>query len=123
MKNKITILLIILCNTMYSLSYTEVYREILKHEIKHPEIVLKQAILETGWFKCEYCSYDHNNIFGFRYKHKYLEFDTWQESVAYYKKWQDKRYKGGDYYDFLKKVGYATSKTYNRKLKNINVNV
>ena len=31
----------------------------------HSEIVLKQAILETGWLKCTNCSLTRNNIFGF----------------------------------------------------------
>ncbi|CAG5080817.1 glucosaminidase domain-containing protein [Parvicella tangerina] len=96
-----------------------VYAQLEKFEIRHPEIVLRQSILETGWYGCKYCSLEHNNIFGFRYKKKYLEFNNWVEAVKYYKKWQDKRYKGGDYYTFLKKVGYATSKTYISKLKSI----
>lgn len=123
MKNKLIILFMVLVSNTYSLTPMEVYREIVRHGIKCPKIVLKQSILETGWYKCSNCSYDHNNIFGFRYKHKYLEFDTWQESVAYYKKWQDKRYEKGDYYAFLKRIGYATSKTYIQKLKKININV
>lgn len=98
-----------------------VYYQLEKFDIKHPEIVLRQSILETGWYKCEYCSLEHNNIFGFRYKKKYLEFNNWVEAVKYYKKWQDKRYKGGDYYTFLKNIGYATSKTYISKLKSIKV--
>ncbi len=96
-----------------------VYAQLEKFDVRHPEIVLRQSILETGWFGCEYCSLEHNNIFGFRYKKKYLEFDNWVEAVKYYKKWQDKRYKGGDYYKFLKEIGYATSKTYISKLKSI----
>ena len=98
-----------------------VYAHLERLGVKHPEIVLKQSILETGWYECEYCSLKHNNIFGFRYKKKYLQFDNWVEGVEYYKKWQDKRYEGGDYYGFLKKVGYATSRTYISKLKQIKV--
>lgn len=98
-----------------------VYAQLEKFGIQHPEVVLRQSILETGWYECQYCSLQHNNIFGFRYKKKYLEFDNWVDAVKYYKKWQDKRYKGGDYYVFLKNVGYATSKTYISKLKSIKV--
>ena len=98
-----------------------VYAELEKLGVEHPEIVLKQSILETGWYECEHCSLKHNNIFGFRYKKKYLEFESWVDGVAYYKKWQDKRYKGGDYYKFLKTIGYATSTTYISKLKQIRV--
>jgi hypothetical protein len=98
-----------------------VYAYLERMGVKHPEIVLRQSILETGWYECEQCSLRHNNIFGFRYKKKYLEFENWKEGVEYYKKWQDKKYKGGDYYKFLKNVGYATSTTYISKLKQIKV--
>lgn len=96
--------------------------------IEHPEIVVKQSIEETGWYECTECSLDHNNIFGFRWKKKYLEFDHWKESCDYYLKWQNKWYKGQDYYEFLaclwkhrdgRCVPYATSKTYIAKVKSI----
>ncbi|MCB9196467.1 MAG: glucosaminidase domain-containing protein [Flavobacteriales bacterium] len=96
-----------------------VYNQLEKFGVEHPEIVLRQSILETGWFECKSCSLQHNNIFGFRYKKKYIEFDNWVEAVKYYKHWQDERYNGGDYYHFLKSVGYATSPTYISKLKSI----
>ena len=45
---------------------------------------------------------DKNNIFGFYYKGSYLKYDTWKESIDYYKRWQDKRYDPTrNYYDFL----------------------
>ena len=112
-------------------SKQEVYVEILNQGIEHPEIVLRQAIKETGWMECTECSLDHNNLFGFRWKKKYLEFDTWQESVAYYKKWQTKWFDGQrSYYNFLgcmwkhrngDCVPYATSETYIEELKLINI--
>lgn len=107
----------------------QVFNECIKQGIENPEIVTKQAILETGHFKCENCSFDHNNIFGFRWKGKYLEFDSWQESISYYKKWQDKWFKGEKkYFDFLECIyvhrdgtcqRYAESKTYIEDLKKI----
>ena len=87
--------------------------------VQHADIVLRQAILETGWFKCTKCSLSRNNIFGFWYKKKYIEFDNWKDCVAYYKRWQDRHYSGGDYYVFLKKVGYATDPSYVKRLKSI----
>lgn len=87
--------------------------------VKHSDIVLRQAILETGWFKCTNCSLSRNNIFGFWYKKKYLKFDDWKDCVAYYKRWQERHYSGGDYYAFLKKVGFATEPTYVKRLKSI----
>lgn len=101
------------------LTVKNVRKALINEEVQHAEIVLRQAILETGWFKCTSCSLNKNNIFGFWYKKKYIEFENWKECIAYYKRWQDKHYKGGDYYTFLRKVGFATSQTYVQKLKSI----
>ena len=97
--------------------------------IHSPEIVTKQSILETGNYGCKGCSMDNNNIFGFRYKGKYLKFNHWTESVDYYKKWQAKHFEPGrDYYDFLNCLWkhsngdcarYATEPEYTNRLKNI----
>jgi flagellum-specific peptidoglycan hydrolase FlgJ len=102
----------------------EVYTYIKCCEIQHPEIVLRQAIWETGWFKSDYCRNRHN-LFGFRHTKTYMTFNSWQESVEYYKKWQEKRYKdpNEDYYKFLVRVKYATSKEYVSKLKSLRVDV
>lgn len=89
--------------------------------VQHADIVLRQAILETGWFKCTKCSLSRNNIFGFWYKKQYIKFDNWKDCVAYYKRWQDRHYSGGDYYVFLKKVGFATDPNYVKRLKSIKV--
>jgi len=87
--------------------------------VKHVDIVVRQSVVETGWYKCTKCSLDKNNLFGFFYKGKYLEFETWQESVKYYYWWQSKLYKGGDYYEFLKRIGYAEDPNYIYKLKTV----
>ena len=87
-------------------------------EIKHKDIVLRQSILETGHYKSYSCRI-RNNLFGFRYKGKYLEFNSWKESIDYYEGWQNRKYKGGDYFTFLIRVGYATDKAYVSKLKGI----
>lgn len=108
-------------STLLQLNPQNVYLELLKQDVKHPEIALRQSILETGWYDCKHCSLDENNIFGFYYKGKYIKFDTWQESVAYYKRWQTRHYKGGDYYTFLKKVGYASDPSYIRLLKSLKI--
>jgi len=98
-------------------------RDLLEAEgVQHADIVLRQAIQETGWFKCSSCSLSKNNIFGFYYKKKYLTYDNWQDCVKYYKRWQDRHYKGGDYYVFLKKVGFATDPMYVKRLKALTVN-
>lgn len=104
------------------LTLENVRKELEKQGVKHVDIVLRQAIVETGWFKCKHCSLKSNNIFGFSFNGKdYLEFENWVESVAYYKQWQDKLYEGGDYYQFLDDIGYAVKGTYVAYLKQIKV--
>ena len=93
--------------------------EILRLEIKYPEIVLAQSVLETGWFKSRRCLEDHN-LFGFRSKKGYLLYDSWDSSVSAYFNWQYKYYRGEeDYYVFLQKIGYAEDSLYIYKLKSI----
>ena len=104
-----------------SLTVENLKAMLIAEGVQHPEIVLKQAIQETGWFKCTSCSLNRNNIFGFYYKKQYLTYDSWQECVRYYKRWQDRHYKGGDYYTFLQKVGFATDPQYITRLKSIKI--
>lgn len=95
----------IICNSQ---TVQEVWQEILKDSIKHPEIVLRQAIWESGWFKST-ATKKNNNIFGFN--NGKMKFESWQACVAYYKRWQDKYYKNDseDYYHFLSRIGYAAN--------------
>ena len=89
------------------------------HGVQHCDIVMRQVIEETGHLKCTDCSLDKNNPFGFVWKGKYKEFRDFEHAVIYYKTWQDKWYKGGDYYAFLVKIGYATNPKYISNLKSI----
>lgn len=103
------------------LTLKNLYQEMVNQGIKHPDVVLRQAILETGWFKSYSCR-KRNNLFGFWYKNKYIVFDSWKESVSYYKEWQDRHYKENiNYYDFLVKRGYAEDPKYISKLKAIKI--
>ena len=103
-----------------SLTIENVLYEIERQGITHPEIVLKQVCLETGFLTSRVCR-EENNLFGFMDKNGYFCFKTWQESVAYYKNWQDRKYKGGDYYNFLDNLPYAEDGTYTNKLKQIKI--
>jgi uncharacterized FlgJ-related protein len=49
------------------LNVDTVFKYICEKGIAHPEIVIKQAVLETGWFKSPFLM-KRNNIFAFRYK-------------------------------------------------------
>lgn len=102
-----------------TLNLKNLYKEILKDSIKFPEIVLRQAIVETGWLKSVACL-KRNNLFGFN--NGVTKYKSWQESVMAYKKWQDKRYKEGPYDIFLIKIKYAAdTKKYVLFLKKIKI--
>jgi len=116
------ILLIILASSQchaQSKNRAEMVSYIAGFGIKHPEIVYAQMMLESGNFRTDKktswtCC---NNAFGFFYKGKYLNFDNLEHCLEYYKWWQDELYKGGDYYSFLKRVGFAEEPTYIERLK------
>ncbi|HOZ89816.1 MAG TPA: glucosaminidase domain-containing protein [Bacteroidia bacterium] len=88
--------------------------------ILNSDIVLKQALLETGHFKAKLLM-DKNNLFAFRFTKRYMSFINWQASVDYYKKWQDKFYtnQSENYYDFLKRIRYARFPHYIKVLKQV----
>lgn len=94
----------------------QVMAEIQRQGIPHPDIVLAQARLETGNFKSERCREDHN-LFGTKRGKRYAKYSNWRESVADYKARISARYKGGDYYAFLRRIGYAKDPKYIAKLK------
>ncbi len=111
---------------LFSIGQTtdEVLAELKKQNVKHPKIVLAQSILETGWYDCENCSMDQNNLFGLwnSKKQEYFYYTNWKESIGGYKrgiqyKYFKKEYK--DYYHFLSEIGYATDPQYIIKLKKI----
>jgi hypothetical protein len=87
--------------------------------IESPHTVLAQSIVETGNFRCRQCSMQYGNLFGFRTNTGYMRFEHWTGSVWYYKKWQDERYKGGDYYEFINRIGYASAPGYEVLVKKI----
>lgn len=95
------------------LTIENVKKELIKQNILYSDIVLKQVKLETGHLKYV----KHNNLFGFRTDTGYLRFETWQDAIVYKKKWQLRKYKGGDYYLFLKRIRYASDPNYINKLK------
>ena len=84
--------------------------------IKHPEIVFAQYRLETGNGVSRAFT-EYNNAFGFIYKRKLMRFKSVEACVEYYYTWQAKRYVTGDYFEFLKKIGYAEEEGYIELLK------
>lgn len=89
--------------------------------IKWPKVVWAQAMVETGYFTCDNCCLQKNNIFGFMAgPGQCMEFDKWQECIDYYAKWQSKRYtKHQDYFTFLTNIKYASFKEYNTHIAQI----
>lgn len=108
-----------------ALTIPNLYQEIIRNGIKHPKIVLAQAILETGWFRSQLCRNRHN-LFGLTnpITGKYYEFNHWTESVrAYYTKVQYRYSQKNhtnrsdvDYLKWLQQIGYAKDTKYVYKI-------
>lgn len=104
----------------FKLSKENLYNELIAQEIDYPEIVLAQALLETGNFKSYSCKV-RNNLFRLMRKDgTYMEFDHWTNSVHAYKKYIQK-YKEvpNDYYKYLNDLGYAKDSIYIIRVKEI----
>ena len=107
--------------TLPALTIPNLYQEIIRNDIKHPKIVLAQAILETGWFRSPFCRNRHN-LFGLTNPKtgKYYEFNHWMESLrAYYTKVQYRYSQRNrinssdvDYLKWLRDIGYAEDPRY-----------
>ena len=99
----------------------ELVKEACKYfGLKHSEIVVAQSILETGHYHSDNCV-KHNNLFGLynSRRKQYYKFDKWWKSVIAYRDMIQYRYKGGDYYEWLQKIGYAEDPSYINKVKGI----
>ena len=99
-----------------TLSKATVLDELKKQNIPHANIVLAQAIHETGNFKSKLCK-THNNLFGIRKGNQYKKYESYEHCIADYKRLFSNRYKGGDYYNYLLKIGYAEDPEYIQKIK------
>ena len=107
--------------TLPALTIPNLYQEIIRNGIKHPKIVLAQAILETGWFRSPFCRNRHN-LFGLTNPKtgKYYEFNHWMESLrAYYTKVQYRYSQKNrinssdvDYLKWLRDIDYAEDPRY-----------
>lgn len=100
------------------LNEKNVLAELKKLNVPHTKIVLAQSKLESGNYKSKLTK-THNNIFGLRKGNKYRKYNNWQACVKDYKKYISSKYKGGDYYKFLEKLGYAENPNYTNLLKDM----
>ena len=96
------------------LNLLEVIREV---GLSNGLIVLAQALLETGHFSSRVCK-EYNNLFGLydSKNREYFRFNRWEDSVVAYQRMIQYRYKGGNYFQFLKRIGYAEDPRYIVKL-------
>lgn len=104
-----------------TLNKENLLEELKIQQIKYPEIVLAQALLETGHFKSKVCR-EKNNLFGlYNSKTKsYYSFNHWWESVVAYKKLIEYKHKPKEnYFSFLERIGYAEDPNYINKIKSI----
>ena len=97
--------------------------------LENPQIVLAQAILESGNFK-SWLSLNSNNIMGMRHPRRrptiskgtiknHAHYNDWKDCLKDYAIWQSrfcKRLNTKEYYDYLDSV-YAESGGYSGKLK------
>ena len=91
------------------------------YEVHNADIVIAQALLETGHFKSENCV-KNNNLFGLynSRRKQYFKFGHWSDCVKAYKEKIQYKYKPNEnYYSFLKRIGYAEDPEYINKLKGI----
>lgn len=102
------------------LNLENLYAVLAKYNVKCPRIVAAQAILETGHFTSQLCMEGHN-LFGLRHPSdgSYYTFDNWEQSVKAYRDDVQYKYNGGDYYAFLRRIGYAEAQGYTGKVKRI----
>jgi flagellum-specific peptidoglycan hydrolase FlgJ len=118
MKKLFILGLVLLSKVVSAHSNQQIYNWIIQTDIKHPKIVYAQYIQETGGCKSKACT-EKNNLFGFMYKGKIMFFESKLDCVLYYKRWQQRKYKGGDYYQFLIDINYASDPLYIQRLKQI----
>lgn len=122
-------LLIEKCNPIIYIDFDEIGLLLKRYQIKYPHIVEAQIKLETNYLKSVICK-QNRNLFGMKYTNlrpttakgeinNHALYDSYLKSVEDYQTWQRLYYKGGDYYEFLSRIGYAEDKEYINKLKNI----
>lgn len=109
------------------------YFEILENNIQYPDIVLAQAILESGYMTSQ-IFIENNNLFGMRFPERrettaisenkgYSVYDCWTDSVKDYKLFQDFLFRNkektrDEYFDYLSRI-YAEDGSYVAFVKEI----
>lgn len=108
-------------NDLPELTIANLYAELKKQGVKHPKIVLAQALLESAYFKSK-LTRTHNNIFGIRKRNgDYQAFDHWTSAVTAYRDLVQYKFRDGreTYGQFLSRIGYAEDPLYINKVMKI----
>jgi uncharacterized FlgJ-related protein len=104
---------------------------IIEFDIQYPELVFKQAVLESGNFTSRLCI-KSNNLFGMRQPRtrkthaigrtnsSYAVFKHWSHSIADYKLWQGTK-KISNYQQFLTSRKYSANLHYVQTLNKIKI--
>lgn len=111
------------------------YTEILKTDIKFPDIVFAQAVLESGNFTSD-VFLENKNLFGMKFPNRrqtlsvgksdsgYAIYNKWKDSVYDYQLWQEfsigckEEMTINQYYTLLSRV-YAEDRNYVNKIKDV----
>lgn len=113
-----TIVALLLAVAVQGQTREQVLNEIKRQGIPHAHIVLAQARLETGNFRSDICRVN-KNLFGMKRGRRYATYRHWRDSIKDYKQRISSRYQGGDYFAFLRRIGYAEDPAYQRKVMHI----
>ena len=97
----------------------QAYNKIVKAGIKHPKIVLKQAIIESNHFRHGRAKEQNNYLGLMNNKGRLRYFKSFEECLVFYKDRVQNRFKGGDYFKFLTRIGYAEDVKYNQKVRDV----
>lgn len=100
-----------------------IYEAMGYFDVKFPDLVYAQSILETGYYSSDMCL-QKNNLFGLydSTNRTYRTYKYWWESVREYKRLVQDKFKGEtleDYLIFLDTLPYATDTAYITKLKDV----
>ena len=124
----------ILANSQDSLTVQNLTYVVWSLPFKHKDIVIAQAILETGWFKSKNCV-NNNNLFGMRQVYTrtttsdtvingYSHYPNWKQSVIDYFILQSTRENiiptsRTQYFHYLDKVYSEVGRNYSDQLKDL----
>ena len=97
------------------------YLALVHYNVKHPKIVLAQAKLESGNFTSSHYKKRNNFLGLYDSKRKeYYKFNHWTDCIQGYKDMIEYKLRDNEnYYNFLRRIKYATSENYIRQIKQI----